>query len=61
MSSTEPATEDQTQITLTQMSGREVEVVTVTNGGQPAVRTLSDAKAATLASLITDYLAQHGS
>jgi len=60
MNQIEKATGTQTTITLTQMSGHEVEVVTVIGNGGPGVRVLSDEKAATLASLVAAFLKEHG-
>jgi hypothetical protein len=50
-----------TQITMTQMTGRQVEVVTQVEQGTPDVRVLSDAKAAELAAIVAAFLVRNGS
>jgi len=60
MDQIQKATGTQTTITMTQMSGLQVEVVTVFGNGTPDVRVLSDDQAATLAGLVATFLAEQG-
>jgi hypothetical protein len=52
--------ENQTTITMTQMSGKQVEIVTQVDGALD-IRALTDFRAAELAKLIAVFLVKHGS